>query len=224
MKLKLNKCKFIRNIIIGVVSLIIVSLIINYAPGYKRDKYSDVLNLIIGDENVTEDLKYPIYLDENDIVYISKEDISNLFDNNIYYDESYKQLITTSTTKVASMELGNKQITINGAQINTLGKVLEKDGVLYVPISELELVYNISINHPLDSNIIIVDKLSEGMIVADVAKKSTIKYKARSLSKDVGTIQAGEKVGCFYTTSKGWRLIRTSEGDLRICKSKCVSK
>jgi len=32
MKVKVNKAKFIRNIIIGVVSLIIVALIINYAP------------------------------------------------------------------------------------------------------------------------------------------------------------------------------------------------
>lgn len=223
MKLKLNKGKFLRNIIIGVVSLIIVALIINYAPGYKRDKYKDMLNLVIGDENVTENLKYQLYKDENEIVYMSKEDISNLFDTNIYYDESSKTLITTSNTKVASMELGKKQIIINGAVRDTLGTVLEKEGILYVPISELELVYNISINTSLNSNIVIIDYLNEGMIVADVARETSLRYKSRSLSKEVGKVEKGEKVSCFYTTSKGWRLIRTSEGTLGYVKANTLA-
>ena len=49
MKLKIQKIKFIRNILIGIVALIIVAFIINIAPGYKRDKYSNVINLVIGD-------------------------------------------------------------------------------------------------------------------------------------------------------------------------------
>lgn len=173
----------------------------------------------MGDTNVTENLKYPIYKDENEIVYMSKEDISNLFDSNIYYDETYKQLITTSNTKVAKMELGKRQIVINGSTRDTLGFVLEKDGILYVPISELELVYNISINTSLNSNIIIIDRLNEGMIVANVSEEANLRYKARSLSKKVGTVQEGDKVSCFYTTSKGWRLVRTNEGTLGYIKA-----
>ena len=38
MKLKIQKGKFIRNIIIGVIALIIVAFIINTAPGYKRNE------------------------------------------------------------------------------------------------------------------------------------------------------------------------------------------
>ena len=70
MKLKIQKGKFIRNIIIGVIALIIVAFIINTAPGYKRNKFQNVINLVIGDENVTEKLQKPIYLDENGVVYI----------------------------------------------------------------------------------------------------------------------------------------------------------
>ena len=191
--------------------------------GYKRDKYADILNLVIGDENVTENLKYQLYKDNNETVYMSKDDISNLFDSNIYYDENSKTLITTSNTKVASMELGKKKIIINGATRDTLGAVLEREGILYVPISELELVYNISINTSLNSNIIIIDKLNEGMIVADVAKETSLRYKSRSLSKEVGKVERGEKVSCFYTTSKGWRLIRTSDGTLGYVKANTLA-
>ena len=63
MKVKIQKRKFIRNIIIGIIALLVVAFIINIAPGYKRNKYQDVTNLVIGDENVTETLHNPIYKD-----------------------------------------------------------------------------------------------------------------------------------------------------------------
>ena len=87
MKIKIQKLKFIRNIIIGIVALLIVAFIINIAPGYKRNKFQNVTNLIIGDENVTENLKKPIYKDEEENIYISKEDIEQFLDKTIYYDE-----------------------------------------------------------------------------------------------------------------------------------------
>ena len=54
--MKLNTKKFVRNIIICLIAFIIVSLILNYAPGFKRDKYKDVTKLIINDEDFTEKL------------------------------------------------------------------------------------------------------------------------------------------------------------------------
>ncbi len=56
-KIKLNTKKFIRNIIICLIAWIAVSLILNYAPGFKRDKYEGITNLIINDEDITENLK-----------------------------------------------------------------------------------------------------------------------------------------------------------------------
>lgn len=55
--MKLNTKKFIRNIIICLIAWLVVSLILNYAPGFERDKYADVTNLIINDEDVTANLK-----------------------------------------------------------------------------------------------------------------------------------------------------------------------
>jgi len=55
--MKLNTKKFMRNIIICLVAWLVVSLILNYAPGFKRDKFEGVTNLIINDEDVTETLK-----------------------------------------------------------------------------------------------------------------------------------------------------------------------
>ena len=81
--IKAKKLKFMRNVIVGVIALLIAAFIINIAPGYKRDKYKDVVNLIIDEHNVTEDLKNMLYINENKTVYMSEEDVRELFDDNI---------------------------------------------------------------------------------------------------------------------------------------------
>ena len=96
MKIKIQKKKFIRNIIIGIVALIVVAFIINIAPGFKRNKYKDVTNLVIGDANVTENLIKPIYKDEEGNVYLSKEDIEQFLDKTIYYDVAIILLFASS--------------------------------------------------------------------------------------------------------------------------------
>ena len=143
MKLKIQKIKFIRNILIGIVALIIVAFIINIAPGYKRDKYSNVINLVIGDSNVTEKLKKPIYRDEEGALYISKEDIQELLDKTIYYDETENMIIATSKVSVAAMKIGENKVNINGATSDTLSTIIYYDNTMYIPIKEMEIVYNI---------------------------------------------------------------------------------
>ena len=93
MKIKIQKRKFIRNIIIGIIALLVVAFIINIAPGYKRNKYKEVINLIIGDTNVTEKLQKPIYKDEEGNIYISKEDIKAFLSQyvNVYSENDTKE-------------------------------------------------------------------------------------------------------------------------------------
>ena len=81
----------------------------------------------------------------------------------------------------------------------------------------MKLVFNIEMDYIKDNDVVIIDRLNEGIIKADVSIRSDIQYKPRGLSKVVGELNVGDKVSCFYTTSKGWRLIRTEDGVLRIC-------
>lgn len=223
MGIKIQKRKFIRNIIIGIIALIIVAFIINTAPGYKRNKYQNVINLIIGDINVTENLNKPIYRDENGIIYIAKEDINNLLDKTLYYDNESKMIIATSEVSVASMKIGEKSININGSINDTLYTIIEYDDTIYIPIEEMKIVYNIELKYLENENILIIDKLNEGMIKAEVDKQTKIRAKPRSLSKNIGTLEEGSQVYAFYTTSKGWRLIRTEDGTLGYVKANVLT-
>ena len=217
--LRIKKIKFLRNIIISVVALIIVALIINIAPGYKRDKYKDVINLIVNDENKTEELKHNIYVNENGSIYISEDDVKYLFDTNIYYDDKYNQIITTSDTKVASIVANEKKITINNSTDEMIDSIIKIDDNVYLPISDMDIVYNIDVKYIEDTNRVIIDKLNKGMIRAIVSEKTDIKYRPRGLSKKIGSLNIGQSVYCFYTTSKGWRQIRTQDGILGYVKA-----
>lgn len=213
---RIKDMKFLRNIIIGIVSLLIVAMIINIAPGYKRDKYTNVINLVLNEENRTEDLKNDIYVNGNGTIYISEEDIKNLFDATIYHDQKYNQIITTSNTKVANIVINEKQMIVNNSEVSMLDSVIKINDNIYLPISDMSIVYNINIKYVKETNKVIIDKLNEGMIKAKITEETKIKYKPKALSKNVGNLKQGETVSCFYTTSKGWRQIRTENGILRI--------
>ena len=216
---KAKKIKFLKNVFVGVVALIIALIIVNVAPGYKRDKFKDVINLIVDDENQTENLKHQIYVNDNGTVYISEEDVRNMFDPNIFYDEKYNQIITTSDTKVANIVVEEKEMSINGTVQGMIDAIIRIDGDIYLPISDLTLVYNIDVKYIPNTNIVIIDNLDKGIIRAIVTEDTEIKFKPRRLSKNIGNLQKGETIYGFYTTSKGWRQIRTTKGILGYIKA-----
>lgn len=221
--MKLNTKKFIRNIIICLIAWLVVSFILNYAPGFKRDKFVGVTNLIIDDEDLTENLNHNIYISENGVIYLSIQDIENMFDKNIYYDEEFKTIITTSNTKTAIMSLEDSKIIINGIEQNLQSKVLKMEEIIYIPISELELVYNVSTKYIKETDVVVIENLNKGLIKATVEEGTTVKFKPRALSKNVGEINKGDVVSCYYTTSKGWRLIRKEDGTLGYVKANVLT-
>lgn len=221
--MKIQTAKFIRNIIIGIIALMIVAFIINIAPGYRRNKYSNVINLVIGEENVTEQLKHPIFKDERGELYISKDDIQNLLDKTIYYDEAENMIITTSEVAVGSMVIGEKQVTINNSKNATLSTIIYENNIMYIPIKEMQSVYNIELQYIEESDILVIDSLNKGMIKAEATEETVIRYKQRSLSKEVGKLKPGEVVSAFYTTSKGWRQIRTEDGTVGFVKANTLT-
>lgn len=179
----------------------------------------DIINLIINEENKTEYLMHDIYINENKTVYISVEDVKNLFDSTIYYDEKYNQIITTSNTKVANIVVDEKQMIINDSNVRMLDSIIRINNQIYLPISDMAIVYNIEIDYIPETKRVVIDELDTGMIRAMAVEETDIKFKPKGLSKDIGTLKAGETVNCFYTTSKGWRQIRTTDGTIGYVKA-----
>mgnify|MGYP000416288648 FL=1 len=81
--------KNIIKVLVVIILLMIAIAILKIAPNYIRDEIKNKVNLVINNSNVTASLKNDIYIDENDVIYLSKEDIDNFFDEYVYYDKKY---------------------------------------------------------------------------------------------------------------------------------------
>ena len=88
----------------------------------------------------------------------------------------------------------------------------------------MKIVYNIFTKYIKNTDIAVIENLNKGLIISKVEEEANIKIKPRQISKNVGKVKRGEKVNCYYTTSKEWRLIRTEDGILGYVKANTLAK
>lgn len=220
------KGNWIFKIIVVAIVLLAAIFVIKIAGNYKNNDIVGKVNLIINNSNVTADLKQDVFVDENGVIYIAKEDIENFFDNYIYYDEKYNQIITGSSTKIANMVVGENSATVNSAEVKLKSPVIEKENKYFIPFSELKSVYNVDIEYI--NNRVVVDSLDKKYQIATVAKDISIKSKPTSLSRTVDKIKAGDAVVISNRkddlVKSGWKKIRTSNGSLGYVKEDNLGK
>ncbi len=209
--------KIWKQLLVVAVLLVIVTVVLIISPNFKKDPNEGKINFIINNNNVTSKMKYELFINNDGIVYVSKDDIANYFDGQIYYDKDNNQLITTSDTKVAVISLNEKTMKVNGATVKLLGTVIRKDGILYVPISELQKVYNIEVTN-INNAVITVDSLDRELTKADASKKISVKYNTKFISKTVDKVEVGEKV-VVVSEKDGFTKIRTENGKLGYVKT-----
>lgn len=213
-----KKGNILIKIIIVAIFLGLVGVIINIAPNYIQEtKLEGKINLIINNNNVTTSLKYEVYVDENDTVYISSKDIANFFDSSIYYDNKYDQIITTSDTKTCTIGLNKKEMYVNSSKVNIYSTVTKKDGTFYLPFSEMKKVYNVDIKYSKESKIVTIDSLNREQKMGNSAKDANVKYKPTAFSKTIDKVEKGESV-VVIEKENGWNKVRTANRKHRILK------
>lgn len=184
-------------------------------------------NLIINNSNVTESLKKHVYIKDG-VVYISKPDINNFFDNSIYYDEKYNQVITSSSNKIASLPIDNNQIQVNSQNTTIKSGAIILDEVAYVPISELGEVYNISTTYVEGKDLVYIDSLDRQFSTVTLEKDSNIKYKATSISATLAKAKKGDTLVIAnrsdHPVPNGWTRVRTQDGVLGYIQTNKLSQ
>ena len=115
-KKKVNKRKLYSRIFL---LLVIVFLTISLIKGFSKKNIKEFeVNVIVSLENVTGNLSKSPYINKDKVLYLSLEDISKLFDKNIYYEENSKKIITTYGTKVAAIGIEDNTLEVNSAKLN----------------------------------------------------------------------------------------------------------
>ena len=209
--------------IIIVIIIIALVLIVGAIGGYYVIKRNYIVskinqtNLIINNSNATSSLKNNVYIKDG-VVYVSKPDIYNFFDNTIIYDEKYNQVVTTSSTKIASLPIDSKQIQVNSSNTTIKAGAIILDEVAYVPISELDEVYNIKTTYVESEDLVYIDSLDREQQTATLKKDSSIKYKPTIISATLAKAKQGDTLTIAnrsdYPVPNGWTRVRTENGTL----------
>ena len=179
------------------------------APNYRNTDITDRNNLVLNFSNVTGRMKHNLIIDENGVVYLSYEDIKNYYDKHIYYDKQYKQIVTSTEDKLAVFKVDENKMIVNGSEQYIKGKAFENNQVYYLPISDMEDVYNIKITKA--DNKVIIESLDRKLTTAIAKKKITIRSKATFFSRGIEKVNSGEKIAIALALGLGinrqWQMV-----------------
>lgn len=177
------------------------------------------INLIINNNNVTKKLKYDLFINDKNVIYMSKNDIQNYFDKYITIEEDTNQIITTDKDKIGVFPLNQDSMILNDENKELSSGAIKNGNVYYLPISELSDMYNVDINYIQDEEILILDSLDRGLLKANVSGNSAVKVKKSALSKSISKVREGDTVVIIEKSEDGWTKIRTKTGYIGYIKS-----
>ncbi len=211
-RLKMRKNSLLGKLILVTILLIIVLNILRYAAYFKKEDYSIIKVIIQNEANV--ELENDVYIDENNVIYFSEADIKKYFDEGLYYEKDEngsRRYFSISQSKILDITENQNLMYVNNVLNNISGKVFEKDGVYYFPISELTDVYNLEIEFLSDINTVNIEKLSEEKITAVVNREVNLKYKMTEISRNVKKLEQGETVTILEEMNDKWIRVKTSD-------------
>ena len=216
-----NKKKAKSRIFLLFIILIILFFIIGNYKSKNNNNLSQII-LLINNEDYSTKLINPIYITTQNTVYMSIEDIKNIYDENILLDTDNNQIITTYKTKIAVINIENNTVRINGTQIEDSLKVICNSEKYYIPISNLTSVFNIEINLFQNNKIVAIDSLDEELLKGTITKKTSLKQEQKLFSKTIYKIKKNETVVIIEKYDNGWSKIRTEEGIIGYIKQKKI--
>ena len=158
---------FILKLIVVIAFLAVAYNVCKYAPYYVEKVHYDKneIRFVIDDEEKTKSLPDPIEIC-NDKVMLSVNTIKKFFDKYAYYNEEYNMVMVAYGLDIVKMPLDSKTITVNNvekhieipvkAYYSTIRNSLKNikmykkvpivhKPTIYVPIDELESVYDIEV-------------------------------------------------------------------------------
>ena len=209
---------YIYKIIVTIIFALLVMFVLNIAQNYIRNEISDKTNLVINNNNVTKSLKNDVII-ENEIVYISTKDIANFFDDNIFYDNQYDQIITSSDTKLATLKIDEKKCTINSSDISIIAPAKKIGDQFYLPFSEIsKSVYNVETKYIKETDTVVLVSLDRELTYANSNKNNSVKYKPTTFSKTIDKIETGDNVTVVTTKEEmqdnAWTKVTTENGKI----------
>ena len=206
---KKRKDSKLKRMIIILVAILFLLIVIERIGEKTMSK--DKLSLIVENADITAKLQ-DVIIEQNGIIFLSFDDVKNIFDKTIFLEDKTNYIITTGDKKVAAFKVGETTGEINGSKVELTSSMFKTEqGKIYLPVSELRNVYDLEFSYVEETKNILMDYYSKELKKAEVTKNSNIKNSTIKLSKTIDKVKKGEEV-VFISTKNGWSKIRTNNG------------
>lgn len=203
-----------KRIFLVIIAIIVIIFI---AKNNKKEEVSDKTRIIIQNQEYTSQLQNDLIKNE-DVIYMSLEDIKNLIDNTIYQEKNL--IITSSDKKIATLEINKDNVKINGSKITIKGKPYKNEQEkIYLPISEMKNIYDMDFLYIDKSNTVTIDYYSKELKKAYTKKKVAIKSETKNSSRTIQKVKKGDWL-VYISDENGWAKVRTQEGNIGYVKMK----
>lgn len=227
----------IGRILLALAFLVLALYIIWQAPEYDLEyQYeSGDIRMIFNDKEITRDtskLPQTVIL-VNGEIFLSQDTVDILFDKNLYYEEKYDTLITTTNDHRADLKVDSKVMKVDGKTTNltvppmrvkysyrddnryTNGKkgTMTED-IIYLPIKALEEVYGITVEFK-DKVIITEANQNRVRVLLNPEDSVELKHAKDSFAKNVEIMGSGDYFDIFdYDETSDFVWARSADGEL----------
>ena len=208
-----------RRIIALLIIVAFILIVINLIFGNDKEKVNDLKILYNNEETKYAD----VVVDSEERIYFSIFDITNIFDSNLYYNDAEKEIITTFNKHVALLKVDETFMVVNDSNINLSAEVKEFNNTVYVPITDMELVYDIEVSYSEEENILMLDSIDKEKKEAEVIKKTKVKEDKGLFKKTLEKIDVGSTVVVIEEVENYYK-IRTENGNIGYVKSNKLSE
>lgn len=205
-----------RCVLVAIILIFIIALIIN---GNNSEDIKE-LTILMNNELIT--LKDEVIIDEEKNIFFSKDDVQAIFDSTIYYNEIEEELITTYNEHVALLKVGEKYTEINDETIKLKAVLQKVKDDVYIPMTDLEIVYDIEIEYSESNNRIIIDSILDEKKQASVIQRTNLKKKKGIFSSKLEKIIIGENVVILEDFGT-YKKVRSPRGNIGFIKSNKLS-
>lgn len=215
---KEKKKKIIKISFLAVITLIVLFIIMLIASNVIVFDKNKETNLVINNRNVTQDLKNGVLI-KDDVIYLSEDDVQNFFDKYIYTEEENGKIITTYDKKIAEIGFEDNVIEINGSEKEIYAHAIEENGITYLPISEMNDVYNLEMENIEESKVVTMDSLDREQKKAILNSNVSVKSSKNLIAKTIDKAKKGDSVVVISNDGKFVK-VRTENGKIGYVKSK----
>lgn len=218
---KTKKKKFLIRRIVAIIIIFSIILGIRNLSYFLSEKSEMKQTRLLFNHDFVKLINH-IYAEDSSL-YISLEDIQNIFDETIYYNVGDKELITTYNKHVAVLHLNETQMIVNDVEFTMQGTLKEIDSKIYLPISDLGMVYDVETEFVSQTNMVMMDsttKAKKQVVVLDDAK---IKLNKNPFSLTVQKVNRGDELVVIEESGR-YKKVRTAQGKIGYIKTKKISE